>query len=401
MPRCDPHRGRVRATARLTAPTVGIIGAGQLARMTTQAAISLAVDVKVLAADGSDPACIAATAVEVGDPGDLNAIRRFAEGCDVVTFDHERVDIAAIAALEADGTRVHPSSTTLRFSDKAHQRNEFSAHGLPVPPFNIVNSMSGIDAFAATHGWPVVAKTAVGGYDGRGVFVLADMDEAREVLGPLVGHRIVLEPLLDIQTEIAVIVASRPSGEAVAYPVVETIQRDGICIETVTPADIDPCVATGATELAISIAELTGAVGILAVEFFVTPDGLLINELAPRPHNSGHWTIEGSVTSQFENHLRGILDWPLGATTTTAPAVAMANILGDDSPVDPASRLPLALEVEAAHIHLYAKATRPGRKLGHVTATGPDRATALGRVRAAVVALGAQPEPSTTTGVIQ
>lgn len=383
----------------MTTPTVGIIGAGQLARMTTQAAISLAVDVKILAADGSDPACVAATRVEVGDPGDLDTIRRFAEGCDVVTFDHERVDIATIATLEADGTRVHPSSTTLRFSDKAHQRVDFSSHGLPVPPFEVVDSASGIEAFAAEHGWPVVAKTAVGGYDGRGVFVLADVVEAREVLGALVGHRIVVEPMLDIHAEIAVVVARRPSGEAVAYPVVETIQRDGICIETVTPADIDPCVAAEATELAISIAELTGAVGILAVEFFVTPAGLVINELAPRPHNSGHWTIEGSVTSQFENHLRGILDWPLGTTTTTAPAIAMANILGHDDLTDPATRLEAALEVEAAHIHLYAKATRPGRKLGHITATGPDRARALGRVRAAVLALDAQPAPSTTTGV--
>jgi len=369
---------------------VGIIGAGQLARMTAQAAISLAVDTKVLAVLPTDPACVAATAVEIGDPNDPAALQRFVAGCDVVTFDHERVDPTLLARIETEGVRVRPSAAVLHFSDKAHQRVELAAHGFPVPPFDVVTTASEVVAFAAAHDWPVVAKTAVGGYDGRGVFVLENRDQAVATIGGLAGRRVVVEPMLDISAEIAVLVARRPSGDSAVYPMVETIQHDGICLETIAPATIDPDLRTQARNIAESIAETIGSVGILAVEFFITPDGVIVNELAPRPHNSGHWTIEGAITSQFENHVRGILDWPLGDTSLAAPAVAMANILGGAPSARP-DDLPGALSVSGAHVHLYAKPTRPGRKLGHITATGPDQTVALHRARTALAAFTGTP----------
>ncbi len=374
----------------MTPPMVGIIGAGQLARMTAQAAISLAVDTKVLAVAPTDPACVAATVVEIGEPDDPAALQRFAAGCDVVTFDHERVDPTLLARIETAGVRVHPSASVLRFADKAHQRVELAAHGFPVPPFAVVTTATEVVEFAAAHGWPVVAKTAVGGYDGRGVFVLENQDQTVSTIGHLAGRRVVVEPMLDIAAEIAVVVARRPSGDTAVYPTVETIQHDGICIEATAPAAIDPDLRAHARGIAASIAETIGSVGILAVEFFITPAGVVVNELAPRPHNSGHWTIEGAVTSQFENHLRGILDWPLGDTSLTAPAVAMANILGGGPSAGPAD-LPAALSVAGARVHLYAKPSRPGRKLGHITATGPDQSVALARARTALAALTGTP----------
>jgi len=371
----------------VTAPVVGIVGAGQLARMTSQAAISLAVVTRVLARDPSDPACLTCTTFEIGDPGEFETLESFSRGCDVVTFDHEQVDPALVDELEALGRQVHPSGRVLRFSDKAHQRVEFAARGIPVPEFVIATTAAEVVSFGDVHGWPVVAKVAVGGYDGRGVFVLDGPDQAETLMGRLEARRVVVEPMLAIEAEISVVVARRTSGACVSYPVVETRQVDGICVETITPASIDPEVADRATALARRVAESIGATGILAVELFVTDDGLVVNELAPRPHNSGHWTIEGAVTSQFENHLRGVLDWPLGDTSLVAPAVATVNVLGTNSH-DPIQHLPAALAVEGARVHLYAKAVREGRKLGHVTATGPEPEVALRRARAAVEALG-------------
>ncbi len=372
---------------------VGIVGGGQLARMTTQAAISLAVDTRVLAGDASDPACFAAHRVEIGDPDSIDVLERFGRGCDVVTFDHERVAPDLVAELETAGHTVRPGSATLRFADKAYQRQRLSEAGFPVPEFTIATTTAQIEAFARRRGWPVVAKSASGGYDGRGVFILDGAGAAQAVVDDLGDGVLVVEPLLEIEREIAVVIVRRPGGETVTYPVIETVQRDGICVETLTPATIDTATGTAATELACDIAHTVGAVGILAVELFVTPAGLVLNELAPRPHNSGHWTIEGAATSQFANHIRSILDWPLGETELTAPAVAMVNVLGNAVHGDPIDRLPAALEVKGASVHLYAKAMRDGRKLGHVTALGPDPATALTRARRAAEMLGS-PTPA-------
>ncbi len=362
-------------------PVVGIVGGGQLARMTAQAAVSLAVEVRVLAAPGEESAAPWVTAR--GATGTLGE-DGFLDGVDVLTFDHELVDPARVEAAELRGVVVRPGSATLRFADKAHQRERLAAAGIPVPPFAVLQSAAGAGALAAAHGgWPVVLKAARGGYDGRGVAVVADEAAAAAFAG---SRTVVVEPLLPLERELAVLVARRPGGEAVVYPPVQTLQVDGICHELVAPAPVGADLADAAAALALRVADLCGAVGILAVELFVVDGRLLVNEVAPRPHNSGHHTIEHAATSQFENHLRAVLDWPLGATTPRTPAAAMVNVLGNGD-VDPRDRLPAALARGPASVHLYAKGPRAGRKLGHVTALGDDPAEVRGRARRVAAAL--------------
>lgn len=376
-------------------PVLGIVGGGQLARMTVQAASQLAVETRVLAADRDDPAVELASLVTIGDPSAEGVLEAFAALCDVVTFDHELVDPALIEALERAGHTVRPGASALRFSDKAHQRTTFGRLGLPVPDHAVVQEASAVAAFAELHGWPVVVKPSSGGYDGRGVYLVPDIQQTRIVLDQL-GPRpnVVVEELLPLDQELSVVVARRPSGEAVAYPVVETVQRDGMCTELVAPAPVAAEMAETARTLALAVADTVGAVGIIAVELFLTGGRLLVNEIAPRPHNSAHHTIEGSTTSQFANHVRAVLDWPLGATDLRAPAVVMVNVVGPPDGSDPRTNLPAALAIPGAHIHLYAKASRPGRKLGHVTALGDDMDGALARARAAAAALGGSPVPT-------
>jgi 5-(carboxyamino)imidazole ribonucleotide synthase len=355
--------------------------------MTAQAAASLAVDVRVLAGPGDESAGVWAGAT-TGDPSSPADLGAFARGVDVLTFDHERVDPDVVAALERDGVVVRPGSATLRFADKAEQRRRLAALGSPLPAFRVVSSADAVAAFAADHGWPVVVKAARGGYDGRGVAVVADRQEAAALFARNPAEALaVVEPLLPIERELAVLVARRPGGDAVVYPVVETRQEEGMCRELVSPAAVPGACARDAQALALRLAAATGAVGILAVELFVVAGRLLVNELAPRPHNSGHHTIEGAITSQFENHLRAVLDWPLGPTAARAPAVATVNVIGTGAD-DPRDRLPRALAVApAAHVHLYAKSPRPGRKLGHVTVLGEEPDAALDQARAAAAAL--------------
>lgn len=372
----------------MRAPVVGIVGGGQLARMTAQAAISLDVETRVLASDPLDPAFLASSRAELGDPADLRTLERFAARCDVLTFDHERVEPALVRRLEEAGHAVRPHATTLGFADKSMQRRSLCAAGLPVPPFEIVDDLEGLLAAGRRHGWPLVAKTATGGYDGRGVFELSGPSDAKGLVTTGGAPPLVVEPRLDLVRELSVLVARRPGGETVTYQVVETRQHDGVCVETVAPAPVDEATAALATALAASVAVHADAVGLLAVELFETREGLFVNELAPRPHNSGHWTIEGAITSQFENHLRAILDWPLGDPSMTAGAVVMVNVLGGADPaVDARGNLPAALGVAGVHVHLYGKEGRPGRKLGHVTARGDDPATAAVRARTAAALL--------------
>jgi 5-(carboxyamino)imidazole ribonucleotide synthase len=255
-----------------------------------------------------------------------------------------------------------------------------------------VETPKDVESFAARWDWPVVAKAARGGYDGRGVWVLHDRAAAAALFQETTqrGLELIVEQWVPIEREVAAMVARRPNGQAVAYPVVETVQRNGICHELVAPAPIPADLAAAAQQLALQIANAAGVVGILAVELFVSEGQLVINEIAVRPHNSGHYTIEGCVTSQFENHLRAVLDWPLGETALIAPAVATANILGT-SHDDPHHRLPAALAIPGVHVHLYDKPARPGRKLGHVTATGDDPATVRARAtHAAAILAGAK-----------
>jgi 5-(carboxyamino)imidazole ribonucleotide synthase len=370
---------------------VGMIGAGQLARMTQRAAIDLGIHLIVLAVRDDEPAVSAGASRRLGAADDPAALMALAAEVDVVTLDHELVDAATLAAIEARGTPVRPSARALKVAqDKLVARETFASLGLPGPAHVVATDEAGVAALGATYGWPLVAKARTGGYDGRGVEIVADEAGLARVLAR--GGEWIVEQRIDIALEIAVLVARRPSGESVVYPVVETLQRDGICHELVMPARIAAEVAERAVAIAQRIAEGIDAVGILAVEQFVTPSGeVLVNEIAVRPHNSGHATIEGTATSQFTNHLRAVLDWPLGATDLQAGCAVTVNVLGVDDR-DVAGRVPTALAVDGARIHLYGKDSRPGRKIGHVTVLGDDVGSALEAARsAAAILVGSQP----------
>ncbi|MBJ7518113.1 MAG: 5-(carboxyamino)imidazole ribonucleotide synthase [Solirubrobacteraceae bacterium] len=371
------------ATAAPTA-RVGIVGGGQLARMSHAAATGLGIEVHVLDAPGA-PAAAAGARLVAGDAGRLDDLVRLASRVDVVTFDHEHADPAALRALVDRGVAVRPGPAIKRLAqDKLHARSVLGTElGMPVPAFARVDDAGDVAAFAAAHGWPVVLKAITGGYDGRGVRIAATPHEAEGALAAL-GRPALAEAHVAIDTELSVLVArAAGTGETRAYPVVETLQRDGICHETVLPARVEPDVAACARALGLALAEAIELEGLLAVELFVSGGGLLVNELALRPHNSGHVTLDGCVTSQFEQHLRAVLGWPLGATRAIAPAAAMVNVLGPADGSDPGTRVAQALAVQGAHVHLYGKAPRPGRKLGHVTALGHDADAALHAARAA------------------
>lgn len=373
-------------------PTVGVVGGGQLARMLAEAASPLGVHLRVLAAPGDEGAAEVVPDLVPGEPDDPVALRRLGESVDVLTIDHENVDFGTLAQLESEGLAVRPSPFTLGFADKAVQRRELARAGLPVPRFEVVDpsaagSVERATAFAEAQGGEVVAKASRGGYDGRAVWMLG-RDELRDFVERHEGAPLVLEPRLALDSEVAVLVARRPSGEMVTWPVLETVQVDGMCDEVVFPSGVGPGLDREAAEVASAVAEVCGAVGVVAVELFVVGGRVLVNEIAPRVHNTGHLTIEGSRTSQFEQHLRAILDWPLGPTGMRSAAVAMANVVGA-GPGDPRSRQTEALEaVPEAHLHLYGKSVRPGRKVGHVTTLGPDRAEVRRRAKEAAGLLG-------------
>jgi 5-(carboxyamino)imidazole ribonucleotide synthase len=361
-------------------PVVGMIGGGQLARMTHQAAIALGQSLHVLAVSPDDGAALVAADVQIGSHTDIEALRQFAKACDVVTFDHEHVPHDLIVALEADGVTVWPSSAALRFAqDKAAMRERLGQLGAPMPRWRRVTAIDDVVALAEETAWPVVLKATTGGYDGRGVWMVGSRAEAERVLADVPS--LIVEERVVLRRELAALVARSPFGQVAAYPIVETVQRDGICVEVIAPAPgLDDDLAIAAGELAIRIAGELGVVGLLAVELFETDTGLAVNELAMRPHNSGHWTIEGARTSQFEQHLRAVLDYPLGDTGITAPYVVMANVLGGpDGGMKVDERIHHLMAAEpAVKIHMYGKAIRPGRKIGHVTALGHD----LAKVRA-------------------
>ena len=354
-------------------PVVGMVGAGQLARMTHQAAISLGLTLRVLADSPEDGAALVTPEVEIGAANDREAIERFAKTCDVVTFDHEHVPNDLIASLTAHGTVMRPGATALRYAqDKRAMRVRLGDLGIAIPKWS-----DDPDELPR----PYIAKAARGGYDGRGVWVVNEGDK-------LPPGDLIFEERVTIVHELAVQVARTPSGKTRAWPVVETVQEDGICVEVIAPAPrLSHTMQAQAQALAIRIAEELGVVGVLAVELFEVPGGLLVNELAMRPHNSGHWSIEGSTTSQFEQHLRAVLDWPLGDTRIRTPYTVMVNLIGG-SGTNLAKSLPAALAaVPNCSVHLYGKSARPGRKLGHVTALGNDCEETRERARAAVAVL--------------
>jgi 5-(carboxyamino)imidazole ribonucleotide synthase len=355
-------------------PVVGMVGGGQLARMTCQAAISLGVRFRVLADSATDSAALVCPDTVTGDYRSLPDLLAFARTCDVVTFDHEHVPGQHLAALENARVPIHPAAGALRFTqDKLAMRDRLTARGVPCPAHAPVSGVAGVEDFAGRYGWPVVLKAVSGGYDGKGVWVCQTPAEAGEVL----AHPVALfaEEHVGFERELAALVARSPHGQAVAYPVVETVQRGGVCHEVLAPAPgLDGPRAVRAQRLALDLAAGLGVTGLLAVELFETRDGLLVNELAMRPHNSGHWTIEGARTSQFEQHLRAVLDLPLGDPRAAAPHVVMANVLGGSDPDVYGRYVHVMAADPGVRIHLYGKAVRPGRKIGHVTVLGDDMA---------------------------
>jgi 5-(carboxyamino)imidazole ribonucleotide synthase len=374
-------------------PVVAVVGGGQLARMMAEPAGALQIHLRALveAADGAAAQVI--PDAPVGAAGDLEAVAAVAAGADVLTFEHEHVPQDLLTRLIADGVNVQPGPGALRHAqDKIVMRTRLTELGVPCPRWAAVATREELTAFGNRVGWPVIAKVPVGGYDGKGVLVVHDAAEAAHWFDTDHGQ-ILVEERVAFRRELAALVARRPSGQVAAWPVVETIQENGVCAEVIAPApDLPGHVAEDALDIARTIAEGLDVTGVLAVEMFEAADGvLLVNELAMRPHNSGHFSLDGSVTSQFEQHLRAVLDLPLGDTSATAPWSVMVNLLGSEI-ADPASAYPdLMAAFPDAKVHLYGKSVRPGRKLGHVTVTGTDLAEVRRRARAATTILGGTP----------
>jgi 5-(carboxyamino)imidazole ribonucleotide synthase len=344
-------------------PRVGVIGAGQLARMMIAPATALGIDLLLFASDSKDSGAQINRHI-VGDYTNLAQVLDFAKQCDVVTFEHELVPLSVIKGLETEGIKVYPPSSAFIYSqDKAAMRQKLSE--FPAPQSQVITETSEVSNF------PVIAKAISGGYDGRGVWKVNSSPELEEILSHTTP--LLIEELVHFDTEIAVMVARSPHGQATSWAPVETVQDDGICTMTITPAQkISPALAEQAQKIALEIAQTVGVVGVMAVEMFVKGEDLYINELAMRPHNSGHWSIEGAVTSQFEQHLRAILDLPLGSPEMNHKYAVMGNVLGGDKTDMYRPYLHLMARNPHLHFHQYKKEVRKGRKIGHVTACGED-----------------------------
>ncbi len=368
-----PARQNMRAAGHSLlpgAPVVGMVGGGQLARMTAAAAIGLGVGFRVLADSPDDSAAQVCAGTQVGDYRSLDDLTAFAADADVLTFDHEHVPGEHLAALERAGVAVRPGSAALLLTqDKLVMRERLTGLGVGCPRFAPVTTPAEVQDFAGGS-WPVVLKAVSGGYDGKGVWVCESAAEAAAVLDRGAGLAFLAEEFVPYTRELAVLAACSPHRQGAVYPVVQTVQRDGICREVIAPAPgLSPGRAAQASELALRIAAELGVVGLLTVELFETEAGLLVNELAMRPHNCGHWTIEGAKTSQFEQHLRAVLDLPLGSPALAAPATVMANVLGGDDGDIYDRYIHIMAADPMVKIHMYGKAVRPGRKIGHVTVT--------------------------------
>ena len=370
---------------------VAVIGGGQLARMMQQAAGPLDVRLRALveAADGATAQVVPESFV--GDPSDEEAVRALlaVDGASrlALTFEHEHQDTELLQRLAAEGVSVQPPPNALLYArDKLKMRERLSELGAPVPDWAVISSASDLDRFLAGHGGEAIVKTARGGYDGKGVRLVTDAEDIADWLAGDI--ELIAEEKVSFDMEVAALLARRPSGEMRHWELTQTIQEDGVCAVAIAPApEVSGELRAEARRIAELIAEGLGVTGVLAVEMFVTGSRLLVNELAMRPHNSGHWTIEGATTSQFEQHLRAVLDLPLGATGMHAPHAVMTNVLGSELS-DPAEAYPEVMaHLSEVKVHLYGKGVRPGRKLGHVSAIGDDLDALTERTAAAAALL--------------
>jgi len=368
----------------MTAPIIAVVGGGQLARMMAGPATEMGITLRVLVESATASAAGPAHEIIVGMPADAGVIAELLDGVAVVTWEHEHIPPGVFSAARAAGVPALPSAAALGFAqDKIAMRTRMDELGLPNPRWRAVATHDDVEDFLAECGSIAVLKTARGGYDGKGVRIIRSAADADDWISAAAGWpHLLAEELVPFSRELAVQVARRPSGETSAWPVVESTQRNGVCAEVIAPAPhLSAHVAERARSIALTIASELDVVGVLAVELFQVGDDVVINELAMRPHNSGHWTMEGAVTGQFEQHLRAVLDLPLGDTSLVAPWAVMVNALGG-----------VRQELSAAHadiddagvrLHLYAKDVRPGRKVGHVTVVGDDLESILQRARSA------------------
>lgn len=360
----------------MSAPRVGVIGGGQLARMMQPVAINLGIQLRVLCAKADDSAAQVIPDSIIGSHSDIKAVLAFAENCDVITFDHEHVPSEVLTALVDAGHNVQPNPMALQFAqDKLMMRAALTEAGIACPNWAHISTAEQLEDFALTVGWPLILKSAKGGYDGKGVWLVETQAQALKVISDIHAHgqEVLAEECIPFARELAAQVARSTHGQCVAYPVVQSTQTDGICHEVIAPCpDLSQERAVGAQEMALKIAALLDVTGMLAVELFDTGTELLVNELAMRPHNSGHWSMDGAVTSQFENHLRAVLDMPLGSPAQVTPFAVMVNLLGRDlDDLHSAFRHVMARD-PGVKVHLYGKAVKKGRKIGHVSVIGDN-----------------------------
>lgn len=398
IPIPQPVLGRLPARRPKAACTLGIIGGGQLAKMLAQSASQFGCDIVVLERNEHSPASGLAHETVLGDWDNPDSLLGLGSMVDVVTLENEFVDADSLAALEQFGHTLWPSSSTMRtVQDKLLQKTALAEASLPVPEFVATPDKDSVLAAAKKFGWPMVLKKRRNGYDGKGNYTLrsaADIDSAWSQLG---GDKnaLFVEKFCPFERELAIMLTRSRTGEIAAYPVVETIQRDHICHVVKAPAAIAPELAVRTAEIARKAVEAVGMVGTMGVELFLTADGtVLVNELAPRVHNSGHYTIEACVCSQFENHIRAVLGWPLGSTAMRAPAAVMVNLLGAGKGSGAPHGLAEALAIPGAHPHVYGKSlSAPGRKMGHVTALGQtlEEAMTKGQRAASLIRFGGEP----------
>lgn len=374
-------------------PRLGIVGGGQLAKMTALAGLQLGCDVVVLERNNYSPAANLASHSIIGDWDNAEALLQLASQVDVVTLENEFVDARSLRVLEEAGYTLWPSARTIGLvQDKLIQKETVLKAGLPVPRFMAVSSPADIVTAGGTFGWPLLLKARRNAYDGKGNATVRSADEVDSAwakLGGNAGRQLYVEEFCRFQKELAVMVTRGRRGETAIYPVVETVQENHVCHLVKAPAEVAPEVAARAAEVASRAVESLGAVGSFGVEMFLTANNeIFVNELAPRVHNSGHYTIEACFCSQFENHVRAVLGWPLGSASMVTPAAVMVNLLGSSKAVGRPLGIQEALKVPGAHVHVYGKAmSGPGRKMGHVTALGRTMGEALETARKAAAAI--------------